>query len=80
MRIISTFLLAAGLATLGACGDGDDNAANNVAADDTLNLAPEDLGTDNLLGNDALGNDTLDTTTNIGADNAADGNTAGNSL
>ena len=56
MKRISTALLAAGLMALGACGGGDDSAANNVAAD-TYNVVEEDLGNDVLLGNEALGND-----------------------
>ena len=73
MKILSTALLAAGLAELGACSSGgDDAAANNVAAD-TYNVAPDDLGTE--LDNELLGNDT---STNVGADNAATDNTTGN--
>ena len=71
MKILTTALLAAGLAALSACGGGDDTVANNVAAD-TYNVAPDDLGTENLLGNEALGNDvTLDATDNAAANAAA---------
>ena len=79
MKILSTALLAAGLVALSACGGGN-SAANNVAADDTLNVAPDDLGNDVLLGNETLGNDVLDA--NLVTDNAATdatGNAAGNS-
>jgi predicted lipoprotein len=65
MKRISTALLAAGLMALGACGGGDDSAANNVAAD-TYNVAPDDLGNDVLLGNE------LDT--NLGTGNEVDAN------
>ena len=77
MKILSTALLAAGLVALGGCGD---SAANNVTTD-TYNVAPDDLGTDNLLGNETLGNDVLDA--NLTADNAlttdTTTNAAGNS-
>lgn len=80
MKILSTALLAAGLVALSACGGGD-SAANNVVADDTLNVAPDDFGNDVLLGNETLGNDTgLDA--NLATDNAlsnASTNAAGNS-
>ena len=76
MKLLATFVLAAGLVTLGGCGRGD-NAANNVTAD-TFNVAPDDLGTDNLLGNEALVNDTTLDTTNAALDNSAT-NAAANS-
>ncbi len=78
MKILSTALLAAGLLALGACGGGDDDAANNVGAD-TLNVAPDDLGTDNLIvdeGNDLL----LDDSSLNEAENAAETNAVGNTL
>ena len=71
MKILSTALLAAGLVALSACGGGD-SAANNVVADDTLNVAPDDFGNDVLLGNDTG----LDA--NLATDNALS-NAAGNS-
>jgi hypothetical protein len=80
MKLLSTALLAAGLVALGACSGGDDDAANNVSAD-TLNVAPDDLGTENLLVDETFGNDLgLDNTAlNAATDNsAADGNTVGN--
>jgi hypothetical protein len=78
MKALSTALLAAGLVALGACSGGDDNAANNVGAD-TLNVAPDDLGTDNFLVDETLGNDLgVDNTALNAADDAAAVNTAGN--
>ena len=81
MKILNTALVAAGLMALSACGGGDDNAANNAALDDTLNVAPTDFGNDTLLGNETLGNDTVTDTANVAAENeAADANaSAGNS-
>ena len=73
MKILSTALLAAGLVALSACGGGGDDAADNNVTADTYNVAPDDLGTD--LDNELLGNDT---TTNVGADNAATDNTTAN--
>jgi hypothetical protein len=79
MKALSTALLAAGLVALGACSGGDDNAANNVGAD-TLNVAPDDLGTDNFLVDETLGNDlgVDNTALNAAADTGAAVNTAGN--
>ena len=81
MKIFNTALVAAGLMALGACGGGDDNAANNVVLDDTLNVVPTDFGNDSLLGNETLGNDVVTDTANVAAENeAADANaSAGNS-
>lgn len=79
MKMVSTILLAAGLAALSACGDsGEENVAAANAADDLYNVAPDDLGGDNLLGNEGLGNDSLDNQAGNGADNGATENAAGN--
>jgi hypothetical protein len=75
MKILSSVLLAAGLGALGACGGGAENTAANTVGDEVYNVAPDDLGGDNLLGNDAAGNEAADA--NASADNAAD-NAAGN--
>jgi hypothetical protein len=78
MKILSTCLLAGSLVALSACGGG---AANNVAAnnstDEVYNVAPDELGTDNGLGNAATGNDTADANAS-GGDNASTGNSTGN--
>ena len=82
MKILKTALVAAGLMALGACGGGDDNAANSTALDDTLNVAPADFGNETLLGNETLVNDSVTDTANVAAENeAADVNSsaAGNS-
>ena len=73
MKLVSTVLLAAGLVALSACGDsGEENVAAANAGEDLYNVAPDDLGDDNLLGNDALGNDTgLDNVTNATTENAS---------
>ena len=65
MKILSSALLAAGLFALSACGGGNTQAANNVAAD-TYNVAPDELGNEAVPGNEAVSNET----TNV-ADNAA---------
>ncbi len=77
MKILSTALLAAGLLALGACGGADDDAANNVGAD-TLNVAPDDFGSDNLVVDE--GNDLILDDTTFNAGNAAETNAAGNTL
>lgn len=77
MKLVSTAILAAGLVALSACGGGtEENVAANNASDELFNVAPDDLGDENLLGNETLGNDVLvdDALTNTGADNAAEGN------
>lgn len=75
MKILSKALLAAGLVALSACGGGgEENTAANTGTEDLYNVAPDDLGTENLLGNETLGNDLgLDNTatTNTGADTTA---------
>ena len=55
MKLVSTALLAAGMMALSACGGGAEEnvAANNVAEDYNLT---EDLGSENLLGNEADAN------------------------
>ncbi|MDQ4087938.1 MAG: hypothetical protein M3177_08030 [Pseudomonadota bacterium] len=87
MKLISKALLAAGLVALGACGGGggEENAAANAASEDIYNVAPDDLGAENLLGNQASGNDTLGNASDAGngaagadAGQNAVGNTAGN--
>jgi hypothetical protein len=81
MRSISTAFLAAGLVALSACGGGgEENAAANNLTDEAYNVAPDDLGDENLLGNEALGNDVLtenETTTNTGAESNATENSSG---
>jgi hypothetical protein len=81
MKRISTALLAAGLVALSACsGAGEENAAANNVTDEAYNVAPDDLGDENLLGNDTLGNDVLtenEATTNTGADGNATENSSG---
>jgi hypothetical protein len=86
MKLISKAFMAAGLVALGACGGGDEEntAANTTASDEIYNVAPDDLGAENLLDNGAVGNDaglddgTTDTgDTGSSADNAS-GNSTGN--
>jgi ABC-type glycerol-3-phosphate transport system substrate-binding protein len=77
MKILSTALLAAGLVALSACGGGatNDSAANNVS-EEVYNVAPDDLGTENGLGNESLGNEAgLE---NTSADNESTENSSGN--
>ncbi|HYI64499.1 MAG TPA: hypothetical protein VEW71_06390 [Allosphingosinicella sp.] len=64
MKLLSRALLAAGLAALGACGGGTENVAANTAntldngvGDEVYNVAPDDLGAGNTLGNESLGNE-----------------------
>jgi hypothetical protein len=75
MKLVSTALLAAGLLALGACGGG---AANNTATtntgDDVYNVAPDDLGTNDTLGN--LSDNAV--SENVADANATAGNEAGN--
>ncbi|HWT12149.1 MAG TPA: hypothetical protein VN231_05305 [Allosphingosinicella sp.] len=80
MKLVSKALLAAGLAALGACGGGgEENVAANNATEDLYNVAPDDLGAENLLGNETLGNDSaLDEGAGNASDNAATENSAGN--
>ena len=70
MKILSKALLAAGLVALSACGGGaeENTAATNVGTEDLYNVAPDDLGTENVLGNETLGND-------LGLENSVDTNT-----
>jgi len=52
MKILSTALLAAGLVALSACGGAaTENAAANNVSEEVYNVAPDDLGVDNGLGN-----------------------------
>jgi len=75
MKLVSTALLAAGLVALSACGDGgEENVAATNAGEDLYNVAPDDFGDDNLLGNDAG----LDNVTDGAGDNAATENASGN--
>lgn len=75
MKLVCTALLAAGLVALSACGDsGEENVAADNAAEDLYNVAPDDLGDDNLLGNDSG----LDNVTNGAGDNAATENISAN--
>ena len=71
MKILKTALVATGLVALSACGGGDDNAANNTALDDTLNVAPADFGNETLLGNETLVNDSVTDAANVAAENEA---------
>jgi hypothetical protein len=76
MKLVSTALVAAALAALGGCGGSEENVAADNIAEDTYNVAPDEGGADNLLGNEALGNDSgLD---NTAGDNAVIENIAGN--
>ena len=60
MTRLSSLALAAGLAMLAGCGGGgEQNAAVNGAGDELYNVAPDDLGAENLTGNDTLGNDLI---------------------
>lgn len=70
MKFLSKALLAAGLVALSACGGGaeENTAVSNAGTEDLYNVAPDDLGSENLLGNDTLGND-------LGLDNSATANT-----
>ena len=70
MKTLKTALVAAGLMALSACGGGGDNAANNTAVDDTLNVAPADFGNETVLGNETLGNDTV-VDTNVAVENTS---------
>ena len=77
MKLISTALLAAGLASLAACGGG---AANNTAANNVteeVNLGTEDLGGN--VGNEASLNGSADNGAgSVAADNGSAGNASGN--
>jgi hypothetical protein len=77
MKRISTVLLAAGLAALGACGGGaETNVAANNSSDALYNVVPEDL---NLLGNDLVLDNGLGDLNAIDA-NAVDANSTTNGL
>lgn len=77
MKRISTVLLAAGLAALGACGGGaETNVAANNASDALYNVVPEDL---NLLGNDVVFDNGLGDLNAVDA-NAVDANSTTNGL
>ena len=55
MKLVPTLILAAGIATLGACGGGaETNVAANNTADDLYNIESDSLGNDVLLGNETL--------------------------
>lgn len=57
MKRLSTALLAAGLIALAACGSRPaNNATANIVSNDVYDVAPDDLGADNLLGNEGTGN------------------------
>ena len=72
MKLLYTALLAAGLVALSACGGGGaDNAAANNVSDEVYNVAPDDLGAENTLGNEAVDLNAADA-------NAVDANAAGN--
>ena len=71
MKLLRPALLAAGLAALAACGGGAENTVANNVAEEVYNAAPDDLGADNLLGNEA-------TDVNASADNGTAGNESGN--
>ena len=77
MKRISTVLLAAGLAALGACGGGaETNVAANNASDALYNVVPEDP---NLLGNDVVLDNGLGELNAVDA-NAVDANSTSNGL
>jgi len=71
MKLVSTALLAAGLGALGACGGAAENTAANNVAEEVYNVAPDDLGAENALGNEAVD-------VNAGADNASAENVVAN--
>jgi hypothetical protein len=77
MKILSTALLAAGLVALSACGGAaTENAAANNVSEEVYNVAPDDLGVDNGLGNEAADLNAADA--NAADANAVDANAAGN--
>ena len=77
MKRISTVLLAAGLAALGACGGGaETNVAANNSSDALYNVVPEDL---NLLGNDLVLDNGFGDLNAVDA-NAVDANSTANGL
>ena len=71
MKILPNALLVAGLLALSACGGAaeENTATANVGTKDLYNVAPDDLGTDNLLANDTLGTAPLGN--EIGFDNTS---------
>lgn len=61
MKLGTTLFLVAGLAALSACGGGaETNTATNTAADELYNVPADDLGAENLLGNEADANLAVD--------------------
>ena len=76
MKCISTVLLAAGLAALGACGGGaETNVAANNTSDTLYNVVPEDLN----LGSDVVLDNGLGDLNAVDA-NAVDANSTTNGL
>ena len=76
MKRISTVLLAAGLAALGACGGGaETNVAANNSSDALYNVVPEDLN----LGSDVVLDNGLGDLNAVDA-NAVDANSTTNGL
>ena len=77
MKPLSMAVLAAGLIVLSACGGSEEAnlAADNAAADESLNALPEDLGDENLLGNEG---DLNAVDVNAVDANAADANASSN--
>ena len=76
MKPLSMAVLAAGLIALSACGGSEEaNVAADNAADESLNALPEDLGDENLLGNEG---DLNAVDVNAVDVNAADANASSN--
>ena len=77
MKLGTTLFLAAGLAALSACGGGaETNTATNNATDELYNVPADDLGSENLLGNEADANLAVDANLVVDANAVATENAA----